>query len=120
VGLAETAQEAVMDAATYARFALALLFVLGLILVISWAIRRFGLAGRFAPNPGKKRRLEVVEVAPLDARHKLVMVKRDAVEHLLLIGGGDPIVVERNIDSTAAARPAAPDFAQELKAETPE
>jgi flagellar protein FliO/FliZ len=106
-----------MDAATYARFALALLFVLGLILVISWAIRRFGLAGRFAPNPGKRRRLEVVEVAPLDARHKLVMVKRDAVEHLLLIGGGDPVVVERGINAATSARSIAPDFEQELKAE---
>lgn len=86
-----------MDPANYARFIGALVFVVGLILVIAWALKRFGFAGRFVPNPGKRRRLGVVEVCPIDARHKLVMVQRDGAEHLLLIGAGDPLVVERGI-----------------------
>jgi flagellar protein FliO/FliZ len=105
-----------MDLTTYARFALALIFVIGLILVIAWGMRRFGIGAQIAPNTRGRRRLQVVEVAPLDARHKLVMVRRDDIEHVLLIGQGDPIVVERGIGAAAARG----SFAQHLQAERSE
>lgn len=105
-----------MDITTYARFALALIFVLGLILVIAWGMRRFGIGARIAPNTAGRRRLHVVEVAPLDARNKLVMVRRDDIEHLLLVGQGDPVVVERGI----GAAPARGSFARQLDAEASE
>lgn len=91
-----------ITSATYAQAVLALIFVIGLILVAAWVVRRFGIGGRFAPPPGNRRRLNIVEVAPLDARHKLVMVRRDDIEHLLLIGTGDPLVVERGIGAGKA------------------
>lgn len=103
-----------IDITTLARFALALIFVLGLILVSAWGMRRFGIGARLAPNTAGRRRLEVVEVAPLDARHKLVMVRRDEIEHVLLIGQGDPVVVERGIGAAPANR----SFARQLEAET--
>jgi flagellar protein FliO/FliZ len=105
-----------IDITTYARFALALIFVLGLILVIAWGMRRFGIGARLAPNTPGRRRLQVVEVAPLDARHKLVMVRRDEIEHVLLIGQGDPVVVERGIGAASGRR----SFARQLEAETSE
>jgi flagellar protein FliO/FliZ len=92
-----------MGLSTYIEFALALIFVIGLILALAWAARRFGVGGPLAPNTGKRRRLKINEVATLDARHKLVLVQRDAVEHLLVIGGGDPLLVERNIEGGAGA-----------------
>ena len=91
-----------MEIETYFRFLAALLFVLALIGAAGWAARRFGLGGRLAPNPGKARRLSVVEVATLDSRRKLVLVRRDATEHLLLLGPGHDILVEGGIAESSA------------------
>lgn len=106
-----------IDSTTYAQVFLALIFVVGLILVTAWFVRRFGIGGRFAPSPGSRRRLHIVEVAPVDARHKLVMVRRDEVEHLLLVGAGDPVVVERGIGADPSGRSR---FDQHLYAEASE
>jgi flagellar protein FliO/FliZ len=87
----------------YVRFVLALLFVLGLIGLLAFALRRFGLgAVRVSPAfRGKarnaERRLAVVEVATVDARHRLVLIRRDGVEHLVLLGHGGDLLVETNI-----------------------
>jgi len=59
----------------------------------------------FAP---RVRRLAFVERAHLDNGRKLVLVRRDGVEHLLLIGGPIDLVVEtgirpENLASIAAA-----------------
>ena len=91
-----------MELAGYLRFALALVLVLGLIGVAAWAARRLGLAGHL-PNPrGRTRRLGMVEVAPLDPKHRLVLVRRDGVEHLLLLGSDDGVVIERGIPASDA------------------
>lgn len=42
-------------------------------------------------------RLAVQDAAPVDSHRRLVLVRRDDVEHLLLIGGNTDIVVEQNI-----------------------
>lgn len=86
-----------MDLGTYFRFVVALLFVLALIVVLAWAARHFGLGSRMGANAGKRKRLSIVEVAPLDGRNKLVLVKRDGVEHLLMLGHNDPLLVESGI-----------------------
>ena len=72
-----------MDPIDYGRFLAALLFVLGLIALTAWLARRFRL-GPGAPA-GAGRRLALVEAMPLDARRKLVLIRRDATEHLLLL-----------------------------------
>lgn len=86
-----------MEFDTYLRFILALVFVLALIGAIGWAGRRFGAFGAPLRPRGGSRRLAVVEVAPVDARHKLVLVRRDGVEHLLLLGAGPDLLVESGI-----------------------
>jgi len=91
-----------MEIETYFRFLGALLFVLALIGAAGWAARRFGLGGRLAPNPGKNRRLSVVEVVTLDSRRKLVLVRRDATEHLVLLGPGQDVLVEGGIVDPSA------------------
>lgn len=50
-------------------------------------------------------RLGISEYHELDKTRRLVLVRRDEVEHLLLIGGGQDIVVEGGIGS-ALAQPA--------------
>lgn len=68
-----------------------------------------------APSPfvrgGRNRqpRLQVLDAAAVDARRRLVLVRRDGIEHLILIGGPTDIVVESGIDPNreTASTPAA-------------
>lgn len=84
-----------MEWTLYLRTIFALIFVLGLIGAASWAVRRFGLGqGRMGR---KGRRLQVVESLTIDNRRRLVLVRRDGAEHLLMVGGAVELVVERNI-----------------------
>lgn len=83
----------------YLQFALALGFVLALIGVLALLAQRFGLG--HAPRRGAPRRLAVAEVMALDARHKLVLVRRDEVEHLIVLGPGAPTVVETAMPAPA-------------------
>ena len=46
---------------------------------------------------GKRVRLRVVETAAIDARRRLVLIRRDDVEHLIMIGGSADIVIETGI-----------------------
>jgi len=88
-----------MDPGGYLRFLLALVFVLALIGVLAVLARRIGF-GYPASAVGRNRhkRLSIVEVAPVDGRRRLVLVRRDAVEHLLLLGPNSETVVETNIE----------------------
>jgi flagellar protein FliO/FliZ len=102
-----------MDFDIYLRFAAALAFVLALIGAVGWVARRTGMGGRLPRSTGRHRRIGIVEILPLDAKRRLVLVRRDGVEHLLLVGPGSDIVVERAIATdtsdatgTAAAEPA--------------
>src|SRR6204780_4331831 len=91
------------------RFFLAFLIVLGLSGSPAWAVRRFG-TGRLggAGARGRQPRLAVIDYATVDARRRLVLVRRDNVEHLLMIGGPTDVVVEPNIvRGIPAARDAA-------------
>src|SRR2546423_1059114 len=80
------------------RFVVAFVIVLALIGLTFWLIRRFGTArvGNAAQR-GRQPRLAVIDAAPVDGRRRLVLVRRDNVEHLLLIGGPSDFVVEQNI-----------------------
>lgn len=80
---------------SYLQFILALILVLGLIALLAWALRRFGLGG--AMRAGSQRRLQIVEATPIGPRHRLLLVRRDRVEHLLLLGPQGDIVVESGI-----------------------
>lgn len=98
-----------MEWQTYLRAVIALGAVLALIALTAWALRRFGLAGVMgAPAGGarRRRRLAVAEVMAVDARNRLVLVRRDGVEHLLLVGGSAALVVESGIVPSAATAPA--------------
>ena len=91
------------------RFFLAFLIVLGLIGAAAWAVRRFG-SGRYggAGQRGRQPRLAVIDHASVDARRRLILIRRDNVEHLLLIGGPTDVVVEPNIVRAMPASREAP------------
>jgi flagellar biogenesis protein FliO len=88
-----------------ARFIVAFVLVLALIGLTAWLIRQFGSAR--ASNAGGTRnrqpRLAVLDSAVVDARRRLVLIRRDNVEHLILIGGPTDVVVEENIIRHQAA-----------------
>jgi hypothetical protein len=63
-----------------------------------WAFRTFfGKSGSQNFLRQRERRLGVVETASVDSKRKLVLVRRDDVEHLLIIGGPVDMVVETGI-----------------------
>lgn len=95
-----------MDLAEYLRFFLALGFVLVLIAILAALVRRSGLGDRLAvAKTTAGRRLDLIEVRPLDAKRKLVLLRRDDREHLVLLGSGSDLLIESDIP--AAPRPAA-------------
>src|SRR4249919_2562918 len=88
-----------------ARFFIAFLVVLALIGVTAWLVRRFG-ANRLggAGARGRQPRLAVIDAATVDGRRRLVLIRRDNIEHLLMIGGPTDLVVEPNIVRAVSAR----------------
>ncbi len=101
-----------MEFDLYLRFALALILVLGLIALLAWVLRRFGMGMKLA----KGRRLSVVEVQSLGPRHRLILLRRDQVEHLVIVGPHSETVVESGITPRAPAA----NFAATLAAEEPQ
>jgi flagellar protein FliO/FliZ len=91
-----------MDFSEYLRFLVALIFVLGLIVTIALVARRAGMGFPItASKSATERRLSVIEVTPVDGRRRMVLVRRDNVEHLLLLGPASEIVIEAGIPVTA-------------------
>lgn len=97
-----------MDFEDYLRFGLALILVLGLIGLAAYLARRLGLAGATPIKRSRNRRLAVVETAALDAKRRLVLVRRDGSEHLLLLGPAGDAVVEQGIHVEEPAAAPAP------------
>src|SRR5919197_558697 len=88
------------------KFILAFVVVLALIAFATWAVRRFGGArlGTTAAR-GRQPRLAVIDAASVDGRRRLVLIRRDNVEHLLMIGGPTDVVIEPNILRAAGTAP---------------
>jgi flagellar protein FliO/FliZ len=61
-----------------------------------------------AGRRGRRARLAVVEAANVDGRRKLVLIRRDNLEHLVLIGGPSDVLIEPNIAAGAAPREVPP------------
>lgn len=88
-----------MDLINIARFILSFVVVIGLLGGLAWVLRRYG-TGRIT-SAASKGRLGVVEVATVDAKRRLILIRRDAVEHLLLISPTNETVVETGITPQA-------------------
>src|SRR5438093_7365215 len=93
------------ELSTAVQFFIAFLIVLALIVLTFWAIRRFGGIGLGAgAGRGRQPRRAVIDAAAVDGRRRLVLIRRDNVEHLLMIGGPTDVVIEPNIVRAASAR----------------
>jgi len=84
------------------------LYILGgaAVLVLAWVAwfwtRR--VAGGVFVEGGRHRRhrLAVVDATAVDSNRRIVLVRRDDVEHLVMIGGQNDFVIESNIESAPA------------------
>lgn len=91
-----------------------ILFLLLLIVFIAAAIISVALLWRSyvesgAPGSGifrnkNEKRLEVVDQATLDGRRRLVLIRRDDKEHLIMTGGPVDVVIETGIDTLRKVR----------------
>ena len=93
-----------MTASSYLWAVVALLLVLGLIAGLAWLAKKAGLMPGTAAVGARGRRVQVIEVTPLDVKRRLVLIQRDSVEHLILLGAESELVIETGI---AAAQPLA-------------
>ena len=85
---------------------LALGIVLVLIFLALWALKVVMKASNDVVRSGRKR-LAVVDTLPVDGKRQLVIIRRDNVEHLILTGGPQDVVVETGIPVEGQlARPA--------------
>ncbi len=92
-----------LELPTSVNFVIAFVVVLALIGAATWLVRRFGAPRLDAAARNRQPRLAVIDSAAVDGRRKLVIIRRDNVEHLLMIGGPSDVVVETNIVRAAAA-----------------
>jgi len=88
-------------------YVVAFVFVIALILIGARLMRGSGSrnsskGGSFLR--GRERRLGVVEAASVDGRRKLILLRRDDVEHLIMTGGPVDVVVETGIQSPPPAQ----------------
>ncbi|MER8829335.1 flagellar biosynthetic protein FliO [Mesorhizobium sp. M0938] len=82
------------------------LVLLAVILLIVKLIRNLTFGTFVAGGRNRKTRLAVMDATAVDSHRRLVLVRRDDIEHLLLIGGPTDVVVERDIRLSALRRPA--------------
>jgi len=85
----------------------AVLFVSALIALTVWAFKAFfggsGTGSGFLR--ARERRLALVETATLDSRRKLMLIRRDDVEHLIMTGGPVDVLIETGIKARAHLEP---------------
>jgi hypothetical protein len=80
--------------------------ILLLLGIFAWVLRK--ISGNNSQSEGSLRgrqpRLGIVDTFQLDRQRQLVIIRRDSVEHLLLLGGTNDIVVEKSIVRSMAAQ----------------
>jgi flagellar protein FliO/FliZ len=111
----------VIDIPALLKLPLALALVIGLIFLVAYLVRRFGPFAGALPSRRAAKRLGMVASQVIDNKRRLVLVRRDGVEHLLLLGGSQDLVIEQGItppddadENTQLADPALNDPAAPL------
>src|SRR3712207_4820240 len=98
-----------IEASRPVQIAAAVAIFLILLLLFFLVARKLTGARLMMPGSGRSRqpRLGIVDIYDLDRQRQLVLLRRDNVEHLLLIGGLNDVVIETNIVRVAGARSSA-------------
>jgi len=92
-----------MEVLSLSKALLGFIFVLALMYFFAWVLKKFGLAqGVVAPK--ENARLKIIEMLPIDHSRKLVIVKRDEHEHLLLLGANSETLIETNMQKSGGSK----------------
>lgn len=83
--------------ATAMMWTLGALLLLLVVLLLIKIVRNLTFGTFVSGGRNRKARLAVMDAAAVDSHRRLVLVRRDDVEHLILIGGPTDVVVEQNI-----------------------
>ena len=94
-----------MDTVDPARFIFASFFILGLLGLFAVLLKYYGkkISGQWGLNQsvfsgftGEKKsgRLAIIETIYIDNKSKVVLLKRDSAEHLVLLSDGKPLLIE--------------------------
>ncbi|WP_245444162.1 flagellar biosynthetic protein FliO [Microvirga sp. KLBC 81] len=97
-----------IEASRAVLFVIAFAIILALVALFGLVLRKLTGARLMMPGSDRSRsrqpRLGIVDVYDLDRQRQLLLLRRDNVEHLLLIGGPNDVVIETNIVRVAGAR----------------
>lgn len=97
------------ETVSWLRIILAFAIVSGLLGLLGYGLKYISLRGMKLPGmTSRQQRLQLVESLNLDVRRRLVIVRRDDVEHLLLLGVNQDIVVESNLTPSATSSTSPP------------
>jgi hypothetical protein len=81
------------------------------LVAVFWLIRARSSSTFIRGGRARQPRLAVLDAAAVDTRRRIVLIRRDDVEHLVMIGGPTDVVIESRIiatgDDAAAPAPAA-------------
>jgi flagellar biogenesis protein FliO len=75
---------------------LALAVVLLLFALFIFILKRL-TGNQSTQNRNRQPRIAVMDSATIDTKRRLVLIRRDNIEHLILVGGPSDVVVEQNI-----------------------
>lgn len=80
--------------------------IIGAVAAAAWGVKLY-LSGGFTVGklltPARERRLDVVDHANVDGKRRLLLVRRDNVEHLIMTGGPVDVVIETGINGQPVA-----------------
>lgn len=72
----------------------ALIFVLGLIWLVAIFLRKYGSGKLPVIAKGKSKRISVIDALVIDARRKIILIRCDDKEHLILLGPEKELVID--------------------------
>ena len=89
-------------------YIIAFIFVIALILIGARLLKGTAKNGNSkAPGflRGREKRLGVIEAASVDGRRRLILLRRDDVEHLIMTGGPVDVLIESGINRSPKIEP---------------
>src|SRR5690242_20791661 len=92
-------------------FFVAFFSVFGLTMISVWLFR---LVRR--QRTGRTSRLEVIDITGVDEHRCFLLVRRDSIEHLVMIGGPNDVIIESVETAWRAARASPPIPERRMKA----
>jgi len=90
--------------------------------IVLWILRNRAPSPFVRGGRNRQPRLQVLDAAAIDTRRRIVLIRRDNIEHLVMIGGPTDLVIESGIGDERpylSARPVNQDALEEQQQELP-